>query len=72
MQPIAVFQIPAKGAVKGRLLLTGCHLFTARCGRRYQDGQQIDAGGKAGRSHQQMGGQQQSQSLALHKASVVD
>ena len=47
VQPVAVFQIPAKGAAEARLLLTGRHLFTARCGRRYQDRQGIDAGGTA-------------------------
>ncbi|VEG98502.1 low affinity tryptophan permease [Aeromonas encheleia] len=47
MQPVAVFQIPAKGAAEARLLLAGCDLFIGGGGWRYQDRQQIDAGGKA-------------------------
>ncbi|MNH00401.1 hypothetical protein D3C79_595920 [compost metagenome] len=72
VQPVAVFQIPAKGAAEARLLLAGRDLFIGGCGWRYQDRQQIDAGGKANPPDQQMGGQQQGQGLALHNASVVD
>lgn len=72
VQTIAVFQIPAKGAVESRLLLAGRYLLGIRGGWRDQDRQGVDTGGKACRRDQQMGAQQQGHGFAFHDISVVD
>jgi hypothetical protein len=66
VQPVAVLQIPAKGAVKAGLGLPGGNLLVGGGGWGYQDRQGIDAGRKAGGAHQQMASQQQGQGFALH------